>query len=99
MSSDYEKKLKMIRKAEGMTQKAFSELLGISLGSVKNYEAGHVGIGLKTMEVVLRHPQFSKYALWMMTDQVAPAAGQISPTLSPDGQGSTSERPKGRKAG
>lgn len=99
MSSNYEKKLRMIRKAEGMTQKAFAELLGLSLGSVRNYETGHVGIGLKTLEVVIRHPQFSKYMMWLMTDQVAPAAGQISPPLSPDGRGSTSDRQKGRKAG
>lgn len=99
MSSEYEKKMKKIRKAEGLTQKAFADLVGINLGMIKNYETGYSGIGLKTVDTILNHPRFSKYTLWMMTDQVAPSAGQISPTLSPDGQESTSDHQKGRKAG
>lgn len=34
-------KLKAIRKAEGLTQAKFSEISGIALGTVKNYESGH----------------------------------------------------------
>lgn len=99
MSSNHEKKMKEVRQAEGLTQKAFAELVGLGLGIVKNYEAGHSGIGLKTMDTILNHPRFSKYALWVMTGQVAPTAGQISPPLSPDGQENTSSRQKGQKAG
>ncbi|HHQ8379098.1 TPA: helix-turn-helix domain-containing protein, partial [Salmonella enterica subsp. diarizonae] len=32
--------MKKIRLAEGMTQKQLSELTGLSLGTIKNYESG-----------------------------------------------------------
>lgn len=99
MSSEHEVKMKKIRQAEGLTQKAFADLLGLNIGIVKNYETGYSGIGLKTVDTILNHPRFRKYALWVMTDQVAPAAGQISPPLSPDGHGDTSGHQKGLKAG
>lgn len=99
MSSEHELKMKEIRQAEGLTQKAFADLLGLNIGIIKNYETGYSGIGLKTVDKILNHPRFSKYALWVMTDQVAPAAGQISPALSPDGQKDISSRQKGLKAG
>lgn len=40
MSSDYAEKLRQIRKAEGLTQAAFAEELGLGLSTVKNYETG-----------------------------------------------------------
>ncbi len=99
MSSDYAQKLKAIRKAEGLTQKAFSDLVGIPLGSIKNYETGQTEAGLKTIELVVNNAVLKKYTMWLMTGDVAPEIGQISPDLSPDGLGSTSDHRKGQKVG
>ncbi|NBJ32266.1 helix-turn-helix transcriptional regulator [Serratia fonticola] len=99
MSSDYAQKLKSIRKAEGLTQKAFSDLVGIPLGSIKNYETGRAEAGLKTIELIVNNPAFTKYTLWLMTGSIAPESGQISPVLSPDGHGCTSNNQKGHKVG
>ncbi|AUU27167.1 helix-turn-helix transcriptional regulator [Salmonella enterica subsp. enterica serovar Newport] len=86
MSRDYADKLRQIRKAEGMTQKVFSERTGLALGTIKSYEAGHQSARSEIVERVVSVLQFEKYTLWLMTNKTAPAAGQIAPSLSPDGQ-------------
>lgn len=88
-----------MRKAEGLTQAAFAELAGIDLGTIKNYESGKRGVGLAVIERVLKVQDFKKYTLWLMTDETNEAAGQISPVLSLDGQGNTSNRQTKRGAG
>lgn len=80
-SSMYGKKLKEMRISEGLTQKQLSEKTGISLGSIKNYESGHSEVGLSVIERVLVIPEFKKYALWLMTDEVNEDTGQSSPEL------------------
>lgn len=80
MSSDYQKKLRLIRKAEGLTQAVMAKETGISLSSIRNYETGGQDIGLTIIERVIQLPRFMKYTLWLMTDQTAPEAGQIAPT-------------------
>jgi transcriptional regulator with XRE-family HTH domain len=62
-----------------MTQPGFSELTGVSLGAIKNYETGHTEVGLSVIDRVLACPDLHKYTLWLMTDQVAEDAGQIAP--------------------
>lgn len=99
MSSDYAQKLKSIRQAEGLTQRAFSELVGVPLGSIKNYETGRTEAGLKTIELVVNNSALKKYTLWLMTGDTAPEIGQISPDLSPDGPSNTSDHREGRKVG
>ncbi len=42
MSTDYAMKLREIRKAEGLTQKQFSDLSGISLGTIKNTRPANI---------------------------------------------------------
>ncbi|HHQ6590238.1 TPA: helix-turn-helix domain-containing protein [Serratia fonticola] len=81
MPSDYAKKLKQIRFAEGLTQQAFSELTGIVVGTIKNYETGRVEAGLKTIELVVNNPALKKYTLWLMIGSVAPEIGKISPIV------------------
>lgn len=92
-------KLKAIRKAEGMTQSDFAQLLGIGLGTIKNYETGQKGVGVAILDKVVNHPQFTKYTLWIMTGSIAPESGQISPVLSPNGYPSSSSDQKGKKVG
>ncbi|MGP3001413.1 helix-turn-helix domain-containing protein [Serratia bockelmannii] len=99
LSRDYAEKLLQIRKAEGLTQKVFAELAGVALSTVKNYETGHQRARSEIAEKVLNVPKFQKYTLWLMTDKTAPAAGQISPPLSPNGQDETKSRQQGRNAG
>lgn len=79
MSTNYGKKLRLIRKAEGFTQAQMSDLTGISLGGIKNYETQGVEVGLSIIERILACATFQKYTLWLMTGQTATQAGQIAP--------------------
>lgn len=98
-SRDFSEKLRLIRIAEGLTQRQFVDLVGIGLGTVKNYETHQTIAGGVVVERVLNVPRFQKYTLWLMTDKTAPAAGQISPPLSPDGQDETKSRQQGWNVG
>ncbi|MDY4350716.1 helix-turn-helix domain-containing protein [Pectobacterium brasiliense] len=99
MSMTYAQKLKSIRIAEGLTQKQLSELTGVSLGMIKNYESDQHPAGVQTVEKVIQVEKFEKYTLWLMTGKTAPVAGQISPPLSPDGQDNTKSHRSVRKTG
>ncbi|MFJ5855370.1 helix-turn-helix domain-containing protein [Enterobacter cancerogenus] len=99
MSRNYAEKLRCIRKAEGLTQKRFAELTGLALGTIKKYETGHQPARAEVLESVVDVPTFEKYTLWLMTDKTAPGAGQISPTLSPDGQEKTESHHLDHKIG
>lgn len=99
MSRDYAEKLRQIRKAEGITQKVFAELTGLALSTIKSYEAGHQSARSEIVERVISVSQFEKYTLWLMTDKTAPAAGQIAPSLSPDGQNNKKSSLSARKVG
>ncbi|WP_261122623.1 helix-turn-helix domain-containing protein [Serratia quinivorans] len=99
MSSDRGKKLKAIRVSEGYSQASFSELTGINIGVIKNYESGRIGAGLSVIDRVLETLDYKKYTMWIMTGDVAPEVGQISPALSPDGPESTTNHQKRLKVG
>lgn len=79
MSSVYPKKLRLIRLSEKLTQPAFSELTGIPLSTIKNYESGGQDVGLTIIERALTPVILQKYTLWLMTGQTTPEAGQIAP--------------------
>ncbi|SCZ61227.1 MULTISPECIES: helix-turn-helix domain-containing protein [Photorhabdus] len=85
LSSSYAEKLRLIRKAEGLTQVAFAKELGVGLSTVKNYETGHKEAGLSTIGKVTHHPRFEKYTMWLMSNKTLEMSGQISPVLSPNG--------------
>ncbi|WP_345964922.1 helix-turn-helix domain-containing protein [Salmonella enterica] len=74
-----------MRKAETLTQQQFSDLTGIALGTIRNYEAGQFDVGLKTIDMVLAVERFEKYMMWLMKGKTNPGLGQIAPPLSPDG--------------
>lgn len=99
MSSSYGEKLKEIRNAEGLTQPAFAELTGVSLGAIRNYETGQREVGLSVLDKIIKHERFTKYTLWLMSGHTAEEAGQVSPALSPDGQGTISKRQSDQKVG
>ncbi|MDR6348498.1 transcriptional regulator [Pantoea sp. SORGH_AS_0659] len=83
MSTNYGKKLRLIRVEEGLTQMQMRDLTGISLGSIKGYEGGRE-VGLSVIERVVAHPQFQKYTLWLMTGETAIRAGQVAPKGAED---------------
>ncbi|CAM6897103.1 helix-turn-helix domain-containing protein [Morganella morganii] len=85
MSIEYGHKLRQIRKHEGLTQKAMSDLTGITVSAIKGYETQGIKVGISIIERVLNVEEFQKYTMWLMTDKTNEVAGQISPTLSPDG--------------
>ncbi|EOI7793734.1 TPA: helix-turn-helix domain-containing protein [Yersinia enterocolitica] len=99
LSSSHAEKLKLIRKAEGLTQAAFAKELGLGLSTVRNYESGQREVGLSIVDKVINHPTFEKYMMWLMSNKTSEAAGQISPALSPDGRDDTSEHRKDQKVG
>ena len=99
MSRNYAEKLRQIRKAEGLTQKDFSELTGVALGTIKKYETGHQPARAEVLESVIEVHMFEKYTLWLMTDKTAPIAGQVSPSFSPDGQDNITSSRSTRKIG
>lgn len=82
---DYERKLRDIRKAEGLTQQSFSDVIGVALSTVKNYESGQKKAGLSMIDRLLQVDNFQKYTLWLMIGKTSESAGQISPALSHSG--------------
>lgn len=76
---DFPKKLKAIRRAEGLTQREFCEVLQFSESTFRKYEAGFIEVGAPALLKIANHPQFKKYALWLITGDTAPESGQISP--------------------
>lgn len=98
-SRSHAKKLRDIRIAEGITQANFAKMMGIGLGTVRNYESGQREAGMGIIDKVVNHPQFIKYTLWLMTNKTAPGAGQISPALSPDGQDNKNSHHSSRETG
>lgn len=93
------KRIQLIRKAEGISRVQLAEMLGIPYGTLTNYETKDFQMTEGNLMLFTQHPRFQKYTLWLMTGQTAPAAGQISPTLSPDGQDEIKSRRSARKSG
>ncbi|HEC7605828.1 TPA: helix-turn-helix domain-containing protein [Salmonella enterica subsp. enterica serovar Reading] len=84
-SRDYSQKLRKVRKAEGLTQKEFADLTGLSLSTIRNYESGQKTARAEIMESVLQVQRFEKYTMWILHDKTLPQAGQVAPALSLDG--------------
>jgi len=75
-------KLKEVRLTERLTQAEICEMTGIYLNTWKGYEYGR-SKSVSSVELlkITMHPRFKKYALWLVTDEVAPECGQISPVI------------------
>ncbi|WP_426762358.1 helix-turn-helix domain-containing protein [Hafnia paralvei] len=94
------KKLRDIREAEGLTREELADITGIPVATMKRYETGRIAnVGSDTLTKFTQNPRFSKYTLWLMTDQTAEESGQISPALSPNGQEDISSPQKDKKVG
>lgn len=79
MSMSLGEKFKLIRGTTGLNQIKFSELVGIGISSYKKYESGNHDVGTQSLLAVTNHPKFKKYALWLVTGDTDPAAGQYAP--------------------
>ncbi|EAM4787202.1 helix-turn-helix transcriptional regulator [Salmonella enterica] len=99
MSIEISNKLKAIRESEGLSQAKFADLIGIAVGTVKQYETGVRGVGTEVLLKVTMHPQLKKYTSWLMSNETNELAGQVSPSLSPDGYDATSLSQKLHKTG
>lgn len=73
-------KLKAVRQKEGLTQMEFCELLGISISTYKKQEMSlRAEVSTAVLLKITHHPQFEKFALWLMTDRTCIECGQVSP--------------------
>lgn len=76
---EFAQKLKAMRTREGMTQSEFCKEVELSLSTYKKWEASLFEMGYGSLTKVTSHPRFKKYTLWLMTGDVAPECGQVSP--------------------
>lgn len=75
-------RIRPIREAESISQADFAIEVGVNIGTLRNWEQGRsAGIGSVELEKITTHQRFKKYALWLVTGEVAPEAGQISPEI------------------
>ncbi|TFH86968.1 XRE family transcriptional regulator [Billgrantia azerbaijanica] len=79
MSSDLGKKVREIREAEELGRQAFCDLVGVPKQTLINVETGRSGPSGKLLAQV--STCFTKYTLWLMTDQVDESCGQVSPEI------------------
>ncbi|HEJ7039465.1 helix-turn-helix domain-containing protein [Serratia quinivorans] len=100
MSTNIGSKIREIREAEGLSREEFAVLTGVPAGNLKRYETDRIkSVGSEFLLMITQHQRFKKYAMWLMTGDVAPEVGQISPVLSPSGYPSSSNNQKGKKVG
>lgn len=78
---DVTSRLRAVIKEEGLSQKAFSEVIDIPLISVECYLRRKRKLSGDLLLKVTNHERFSKYTLWIMTGESMPEAGQISPSI------------------
>ncbi|MDR5865282.1 helix-turn-helix transcriptional regulator [Halomonas koreensis] len=79
MSNDLAQKIRSIREAETSGRAEFSELIGVPKKTLIGIEqTGRVPKG-DLLQAVCR--QWPKYTMWLMTDQVDEASGQVSPEI------------------
>ncbi len=76
------KKIKAVRIAEKLSQLELSQLIDISIDSVRSYENERRTVNETNLMKITKHERFEKYAFWLMTDKTLPKSGQIAPDFS-----------------
>ena len=62
-------KIKLLRKAEGLSQREFGTLAGISQSVVGHFESGkQKSLGSEHLLKITSHPRFNKYTMWLLTE-------------------------------
>lgn len=80
MSNNIGKRIREIREAEGLSRDDFCSIIGLKVNTLTQIETG------RTKSPASEAPQavcvaFPQYTLWLMTEQVNPEGGQISPEI------------------
>ncbi|WP_232313132.1 hypothetical protein [Enterovibrio coralii] len=57
-------------------------LLGMSLGNLRHCEQGRKKLKAAHLVTITNHALFKKYTFWLMTGEVLPESGQVSPDFS-----------------
>lgn len=81
----FHEKIKLVRMAEGLSQRQFSQIIDLPLSTLRKYELDSSIPNIQNLMKITKNPRFKKYALWLTTDETAPEVGQIAPPLSLDG--------------
>lgn len=68
-----------MRKSEYLSRQQLADLTGVPYGTLSYYESGRSTPPTDVMMNILQTPQFTKYTLWFMTNQIAPESGQLRP--------------------
>ncbi|EHK2665054.1 helix-turn-helix transcriptional regulator [Salmonella enterica] len=76
----FSEKIRLIREAEGLSQRQFSQIIELPISTLRKYEIDSSIPTIQNLMKITKHPQFKKYTLWLMTDETAPEAGQIAPS-------------------
>lgn len=76
-------RLKLMRKTEGLTQDDFAELVGIPVGTCRNFEQNGT-VSFAQLLKVFEHPRFARYLMWFFQGHSYPTIGQISPDIMQD---------------
>ncbi|WP_299002358.1 helix-turn-helix transcriptional regulator [uncultured Shewanella sp.] len=79
MSTSLGDKVKKIRKNDGLTQLKFCEKVDMKLGTLKGYELNQSEVSSLSLIKIGSHPDYKKYALWLISDSTDPENGQIAP--------------------
>lgn len=75
-------RIRAVREAEGLSQEDFARAIDMKYQTLRQYETGRrQSIGSVQLAKITEHPQFQKYALWLVTGTTAPESGQISPEI------------------
>lgn len=100
MSMNIADKLKVMRESERITSlPEAAKMLGLNRDALWRYESGKTVPNAEVIMSILKHPRFEKYALWFMTDKIAPESGQIAPALAHYGQEETNSQQSDQKIG
>ncbi|MBK4611557.1 helix-turn-helix transcriptional regulator [Enterobacter hormaechei] len=99
MSTAINVKLALMRESERLNRKQFAEITGVPYSSLTYYESGRTVPPTDITMKILQNPRFCKYALWFMTEQIAPESGQIAPALAHFGQELTDSQHSDQKIG
>jgi len=65
-------KFKLLRKHEGLSQRALCEMAGIQQGTLANVENGrNKGMSTEILGKIVSHPRFFPYAMWLLVDELS----------------------------
>ncbi|MEC4729067.1 helix-turn-helix domain-containing protein [Shewanella sp. D64] len=76
------KRLKSVIKEERYTQGEFAEEMNVTRGRIEEYIAERNKPSGELFMAMTKHKVFRKYTMWLLSGEVEPNSGQISPAFS-----------------